>query len=235
MEKRMLKALLTLVLAAVAPLAAAQVAPAPAAGAQVELTGEATREVANDQMTAVMVVESTDANAAALATLLNRTTADAQRAAAEFGAVKVRTGGSQTYPVYDRANKQTGWRGRAEVRLESRDFQQMAQLVARLQTSMQLAGISFAVSPELRRQTENELINEAVNAFRARADIAAKSLGARGYRIKRVSINSGTQFGQPRPVMRMAAASAEAAPPPPSFEGGTSQVQVNVQGTVEVE
>ncbi len=232
----MLKALLTLILAAAAPLAAAQAAPAPAAGAQVELTGEATREVANDQMTAIMVIESTDANAAALATLLNRTTADAQRAAAEFREVKVRSGGSQTYPVYDRANKQTGWRGRAEVRLESRDFQQMAQLVARLQSSMQLASITFSVSPELRRQTENELINEAVNAFRGRADIAAKSLGARGYRIKRVNINASASFPQPRPMARMApAAVADSPVAPPTFEGGTSQVQVNVQGAVEVE
>ena len=100
---------------------------------------------------------------------------------------------------------------------------------------MQLAGVAFAVSPELRRQTENDLINEAVNAFRGRADIATKALGSRGFRIKRMAINSNAQFPQPRPMARMAPAAADVAAAPPTFEGGTSQVQVNVQGTVEVD
>lgn len=231
-----MRILLTAVLAAVAPLALAQpVAPA-GAGAQVELAAEASREVANDLMTATMVVEANDANPAALAGLLNGTRADALRTAAAFGEVRARTGGSQTYPVYDRANRQTGWRGRAAVRLESRDFQQMAQLVGRLQATMQLGGVAFAVSPELRRRTESALIEEAVAALRVRADIAAKALGARGYRIKRLAISSAGAYPPPRPMTRMAASVADAAPPPPPvFEGGTSQVQVAVQGTVEVE
>jgi predicted secreted protein len=231
-----MRMLFAVILAAIAPLALAQpVAPA-GAGAQVDLVAEATREVANDLMTATMVVEASDANPVALATLLNRATAEALRTAGEFREVRARSGGSQTYPVYDRNNRPTGWRGRAEVRLESRDFQQMAQLVARLQATMQLGNIAFGVSPELRRQTENDLINEAVAAFRARADIASSALGARGYRIKRLAINSSAAFPPPRPMARMATAAADAAPPPPPvFEGGTSQVQVGVQGSVEVE
>lgn len=231
----MLRALLAPILAVAAPLAVAQsVAPA-GAGPQVELAAEASREVANDLMTATMVIEGNDANAATLAGLLNRTTAEALRVAGEFREVKARSGGSQTYPVYDRTNKQTGWRGRAEVRLESRDFQQMAQLVGRLQGSMQLAGITFGVSPDLRRQVENDLINEAVAAFRSRAEIATRALGSRSYRIKRIAIGSSGAFPPPRPMARMAPAAADAAPPPPVFEGGTSQVQVSAQGTVEVE
>jgi len=231
----MLRILATALVALAAPVALAQPVAPSGAGTQLELAAETSREVANDLMTATMVVEGNDANPAALATLLNRTTAEALRAAAEFREVKARSGGSQTYPVYDRANRQTGWRGRAEVRLESRDFQQMAQLVARLQGSMQLAGIAFGVSPELRRQTENELINEAVAAFRARADITTRALGARGYRIKRLAITNSGAFPPPRPMARMAASAVAEAAAPPVFEGGTSQVQVGAQGTVEVE
>jgi predicted secreted protein len=230
-----MRMLLTALLVAVAPLALAQpVAPA-GAGAQVELAAEATREVANDLMTATMVVEANDANPVTVANVLNRTTAEALRTAGEFREVRARTGGSQTYPVYDRNNRATGWRGRAEVRLEGRDFQQMAQLVARLQATMQLGGIAFGVSPELRRQTENDLIREAVAAFRARADIAAQALGARGYRIKRLAISSSASFPPPRPMARMAPAAVAEAAAPPVFEGGTSHVQVGAQGAVEVE
>ena len=222
-----------ILLAATAPLAVAQsVAPA-GNGPQVELAADVSREVRNDLMSATLFVEANDANPVALASLLNRAGADALRAAGEFKEVKAQSGGNQTFPVYDRANKQTGWRGRAEVRLESRDFQAMAQLVARLQSSMQLGGIAFGVSPELKRQTENDLIAEAVNAFRARAEIAAKALGSPQYRIKRLAINAPGGYPGPRPMARMSAASADAAAPP-VFEGGTSQVRVEVQGTVEI-
>lgn len=238
MSRVVAAAVVAAVLAALAPFAAAQ-APQQmlvplGAGPLVDLAAEASREVPNDLMTATMVVEANDASAAALASLLNRTTAEALRVAGEFRDVRARSGGSQTYPVYDRTNKQTGWRGRSEVRLESRDFKQTAELIARLQGGMQLQGVSFSVSPELRRQTENELVVEAVAAFRARADIAARALGTRGYRIRRLAINTAGAFPQPRAMARAAPASADAFSAP-VFEGGTSQVQVSAQGVVEVE
>ncbi len=112
----------------------------------------------------------------------------------------------------------------------------MATLIGKLQSSMQLGGILFAVSPELRRQTENELMTEAVAAFRSRADIATKALGGGSYRIRRVAINTGGPIPGPRPMMaERAMAAASPAVPPPTFEGGTSMVQVSANGTVEVE
>jgi predicted secreted protein len=217
-----------------APLALAQSVTPAGAGPQVEISAQASREVANDLMTATVYVEASDPAAASVAATLNRVTADALKTAAQFPSVKARSGGNQTYPVYDRNNRQSGWRGRAEVRLESKDFQAMSELVGRLQSSMQLANIGFGVSPELKRQTENDLITEAVAAFRARADIATRALGGAQFRIRNLALNTGGQFPGPRPMARMSA--AEAAPaPPPVFEGGTSQVQVGASGTIEVQ
>jgi predicted secreted protein len=82
---------------------------------------------------------------------------------------------------------------------------------------------------------QNELLTEAVAAFRDRADIAAKALGGRSYKIRRVSLNTGGFVPGPRPMMAERAVAASSAVPPPSFEGGTSMVQVNANGTVEVE
>jgi predicted secreted protein len=234
MESCMLRSLIVCLLFVAAPVVTAQSAAPVGNGPQLELTAEASREVANDLMTATMAIDATDASPVTLASLLNRTTADALRVAGEFNEVRARSGGSQTYPVFDRQNKQTGWRGRAEVRLESRNFQQMAQLVAKLQATMQLGGIAFSVSPEVRRQMENELINEAVAAFRTRADIASKAVGARGYRIRRLAIHTGGSGPVPRPMARMSPAMADAVSAP-AFEGGTSQVQVSAQGMVEAE
>jgi len=202
---------------------------------QVDLQAEVSREVQNDLMNASLYAEASDPSAARVADQLNRLGAEALKTAGEFKTVKARSGYAQTYPVYDRANKLTGWRGRTEIRLESKDVQAMAALIGKLQSTMQLGGISFTVSPDLRRQTENELITDGVAAFRARADIAAKALGGRSYKIRRIGLNTGGFAPGPRPMAaaRMAPQSAEVAPP--VFEAGTSIVNVVAAGTFEVE
>jgi len=202
---------------------------------QVELQAEASREVQNDLMTANLYAEASDPSAAKVADQLNRVTAEALKTAGAEKAVKARSGYSQTYPVNDRNGKVTGWRGRSEIRLESKDTRAMAALVGRLQSTLQLSGVSFSVSPELRRQVENELINEAVAAFKSRADIAAKAIGGRAFKIRRIGLNTGGMQPSPRPMLArgMAAQSAEVSTP--VFEAGTSVVNVVAAGTVEVE
>jgi predicted secreted protein len=212
----------------------AQPQPEPARFNQVDLQAEVSREIQNDMMLASLHAEANDPSAAKVAGELNRITAEALRIAGESKAVKARSGFNQTFPVYDRNNRLIGWRGRAEIRLESKDFAAMASLIGRLQSSMQLGSVTFAVSPELRRQTENELITEAVAAFRSRAEIAAKAMGGKSYRIRRIGINTGGAFPPPRPMMAQArAAATEVAPP--VFEGGTSTVQVAANGSIQVE
>jgi predicted secreted protein len=202
---------------------------------QVDLQAEVSREIQNDLMLAAVHAEANDASAAKVADQLNRATAAALKAAGEFKAVKARSGFNQTFPVYDRNGKLTGWRGRAEVRLESKDFAAMASLIGKLQSSLQLGSVTFAVSPELRRQTENDLITEAVAAFRSRADIATRAIGGRSYKIRRIGINTGGMFPPPRPMAAQARAAAPAEVTPPTFEGGTSTVQVSASGSIQVE
>jgi predicted secreted protein len=218
-----------------AAVAAAQAPLDPVRFNQVDLQAEVSREVPNDLMNASLYAEVSDPAAPKVADQLNRLAAEALRTAGEFKPVKARSGFTQTYPVYDRQNKLTGWRGRTEIRLESKDTQAMTALIGRLQSAMQLGGVSFAVSPELRRQVENELITEGVAAFRARADIAAKALGGRGYKIRRIGLNTGGFAPGPRPLARGAMATAAAEVAPPAFEAGTSMVNVAATGTIEVE
>lgn len=219
-------------------LAAAAALAQPAAEVrfnQVDLQAEVSREVQNDLMTATLVAEANDPSAAQVAAQLNRLTAEALKTAGEFKTIKARSGFTNTFPVYDRANKLTGWRGRSEIRLESKDVAAMSTLIGRLQSSLQLGAVQFTVSPEVRRQVQNDLLTEAVAAFRDRADIATKALGGRSYKIRRVSLNTGGFVPGPRPMVAERAAAASSPVPPPSFESGTSMVQVNANGTVEVE
>jgi predicted secreted protein len=197
----------------------------------VSLQAEAQREVENDLMSAVLYVELSETDSARLAQALNTAISSALKTAAALPTVRARSGGYQTYPVYDKQRKLTEWRGRAEMRLESSDFAAASGLIGRLQSSLQVASISFAVSQELRQRIQDELVPEAIGAFRARAQVAQKALGGRSYKIRQVNLSTGF-LGRPPQPLAMEARAAVAAPP---LEGGTSRITVAANGSIEVE
>jgi len=65
----------------------------------VSLQAEASREVSNDLMLAVLAVEMEDRDPAQLADSVNRSIQEALASAKEFKSVKVRSGSYRTYPV----------------------------------------------------------------------------------------------------------------------------------------
>lgn len=206
----------------------------------VELQSSAEREVANDRMNATLYVEQTDANAQALGNAINRLLTEGLRVAKDYPAVKVRSVQNQTTPLYSgggsagRAPQLTGWRGRGELRLETRDFAAGAALIGKLQASMQLGGINFSVAPETQKKVEDELIGEAINAFKARADLVKGVMGGRGYKIQRMGLNTGYS-GPPQPMRFNVMAAPKSADVAPPTEGGSSVVNVQVNGSIEVE
>lgn len=199
----------------------------------VELQADAQREVQNDLLNASLYVELNDASPAALANAVNKSVNEALRIAKEYKSVKVRSGGNQTYPVYAKGNILQGWRARAEIRIESRDFEASSALIGKLQAGMQLGGLTFSVSPEARRALENELIAEAIGAFKARAEIVRAALAGRGYKLQRLSVANG--YNAPPPRLAMARA-AMAAPDvtAPGMEAGVSTVSVTASGAIEI-
>ena len=198
----------------------------------VEFQSEAQREVQNDQLNAALYVELNDSNPATLANAINKAANDALRVAKEHKDVRVRSGNNQTYPVYSRGNVLQGWRGRAEIRIESRNFDAASALIGKLQAKMQLANVNFSVSPETRRAVQEDLAVEAIRAFKARGEVLKTALGGRSYKIVRLSVDSGHQPPQPLYAAR-AAVSAESVTPP-AFESGVSMVTVVLRGTIEI-
>jgi predicted secreted protein len=199
----------------------------------VTLQAEVQREVPNDLLNATLYVEVNDASAATVANIVNKRVNDALRVAKDYKGVRVRSGNNQAYPVYSRANQLQGWRGRAEIRIESRDFEAASGLIGKLQSGMQLAQMGFSVSPESRRAAEDELAVEVIAAFKARADILRKALGGRGYKLQNMNVSSGHNALQPRFAMARAAASAQEVTAP-NLEAGVSQITVTANGAIEV-
>jgi predicted secreted protein len=198
----------------------------------VELQAEAQREVQNDLLNATLYVELEDASAAAVANAVNRRVNDALRIAKDYKGVRVRSGNNQTYPVYSKTNALQGWRGRGEIRIDSGDFEAASTLIGKLQATLQLGNISFSVAPETRRSVENELITEAIAAFKARADIIKNALAGRAYKLQRLNVAGAYNTPQPRLAMARAASSAEVAAP--NLEGGISQVTIRANGAIEI-
>ncbi|MDX1376489.1 MAG: SIMPL domain-containing protein [Burkholderiales bacterium] len=199
----------------------------------VSLQASAQREVPNDRIEATLYVEVNDATPAKVADAVNRSLNEALRVAREVKSVQARSGNIRTHPVYTRGNQLQGWRGRGELRLESGDFEATPALIGRLQSSLQLADIRFSVSPQARRAAENELIKEAIAAFKARAAIVQAALGGRGYKLVALEVSSA---GRP-PVPRLAMAQAAASPQgvaPPDLEAGLTEITITADGKVEI-
>jgi predicted secreted protein len=196
---------------------------------------EASRDVANDWIQAVIGITDEDADAARLANRINTTMSRALAVAKASEDVRVESGGYSTHPIHQ-DGKLRRWRASQDLVLESSDIDAITALVGKLQAELQLRTIGFSISPERRRGVEDELIAEALAAFKARAEIVRKNLGARSYEIVQVSIN--TSGGQPPRPMRMemdARVMSASKVAPPALEGGSSRISVHVNGTVELE
>ena len=196
----------------------------------VNLQAEASREVENDQLVAVLAAEAQGANPAELAAAVNKKMTEALKAAKTVPAVKLRSGNYQTFPQRGKEGRIEGWQVSQELRLESGDVAAAAKLIGQLQQSLNVRSMAMRLAPQTRRAAEDELITEAVSAFEARAEVVRKALKAKSYGVREINIGAGG--GGPRPMQyEMAMARAAA---PIAIEAGVSQVTVTVNGSIQL-
>lgn len=203
---------------------------------QISLRAEVSREVAHDRMHVTLYREEQDADPAKLAAQVTASLNRALERARTVKTVNLGLGSRQSYPVYDdKGRKVVAWRERAELRLESADFAALAKLSGELLDELQVADMHFSLSDDSRKVHEDQLLKQAVAAFKARAQLVSEAMGASAYKLVRLDLNSN---GGGRPPMPMAAMKdmrmAESAPVP-QIEGGNSELEVNASGVIEVQ
>lgn len=203
---------------------------------QISLRAEVSQEVARDLMIVTLYSESQNTDPAKLAAEITTTLNKALDQARQVKDVTLRQGSRNSYPIYDgKGQKITGWRERAELRLESSDFAALSKLTGELLGDLKMGGMDFAIADPTRRASEDTLLKDAVKAFKARAQLATEALGGKGYKIVNLNLNSN---GYPQPYMRapmmMKAASMDSTPVTPEVEAGTSQVSMTADGAIEV-
>jgi len=212
-------------------LAAAAEPAAKPAGTLIDFRVDVQRSVANDLGRATAYAETNGADPAEVARKLKATIGDALALAKAQPGIVVKSGATQTYPIYARNGRSIeSWRMRSEILLESRDAAALSAAVGKLQGgALAVSNLNFSPAAETRRQVEDEAAFEAIEAFRAKAARLAAAM-KKSYRIVRMNIGGGGQA--PQPMYRAAAMQAEAAPMP--IEAGESSLAVGVSGQIEL-
>jgi len=202
---------------------------------QVSLRAEVSQEVPRDLMVVTLYTEAQDDDPAKLAATVTERMNKALADARQVDSVKVRQGSRNSYPIYEEKGQSiTGWRERAELRLESANFPALSKLTGEMLQTLSMAGMDFSIAEPTRKKSEDALLKEAVAAFKARAQLATEAMGGKSYKVVNLNLNSS---GYPQPFERgamMMKASRDAAPTP-DVEAGTSRVNMNADGVIEVQ
>ena len=206
-------ALATLLLAVFAGQALAQAAPVPADGTLLSVSAQAEVKRVPDVATlsAGVVTQAADANAAMRANAAQMDKVMAAIRAAGIAERDIQTSGINLNPQYRYAENQppaiTGYQANNTVSLKVRDIGKLGQVLDALVASgaNQVNGPSFEVDePEA---AYDEARRAALAKAQARARMYADALGLRVRRI--ASIDEGGGFRPPMPVPMMAMARAE--------------------------
>ena len=200
---------------------------------RVQLSADATMQVENDTLTAQLYAQREGGDLAQLADEVNRKISEALERTKQVDGVSVQTQGYQTYPVYQQ-QRLSGWRVRQSISLESQDGTKLSRLLSELQTSLALESIRYSVSPVQRQVAEEQLIGQAIDAFQQRAALVTKQLGRSDYRLVEMQINSSSNSVPPM-RLRAGVMAMDSAVAPPSLEAGSQTLQVNVNGTIELQ
>ena len=201
----------------------------------VTVQADATRQVSNDEMHAVLYIERSNKQPSELSAQITQLMNQAIATAKKYPQVKVDTGSQTTYPVYDNDNqKLKEWRGRAEVKIESKDFKMTSQLINELQSNFQTESINFTVSDEQRKKVENDLIVEASKNFQQRAQILTQAWNKSAYTLVNLNINTSNAFPQPIYAARASMAKFAAADAGgQNVAAGESKITVNANGSIQ--
>jgi len=220
--------------AALAFLAASPADAQPAAPVKypyASLRAEAVTEVARDTVRITLAAEVRDSEQAQVAAALTSTLDSVMKQVKGKEGITAHSGNYQVWPMNDQDGRVSNWRGRAEIVLESTDFGAVSKLAAEVADRMPISNLSFFVAPRERARYEAELVQEAAEAFRARAEALTKAFGYASYSIREIELGGAGASYQPETRRMMAMAVSDAASGVP-LEGGTERISLSVQGTI---
>lgn len=194
------------------------------------LSAEAVTEVARESVRITLAAEVSGNAQVDVTSALTETVDSVMKQVRGKEGIKAYSGNFQVWPMNDQDGRISNWRGRAEIMLESADFDAVSKLAADVADRMPITNLAFFVAPMERARHEEALLQEAADAFRKRAEALTKAFGYDSYTIREVQLGgSGASYRpEARRMMAMAADASAGVP----LEGGTERISLSVQGTI---
>ena len=212
----------------------------------VSLNASATLEVNKDWLTIVLSTTRDGPDAAVVQAQLKQALDAAlteARKIAKPGQVELQTGAFSLSPRYAPPTPKqaasgipggiAAWQGSAELVVEGRDMQAIAQLSGRIQT-LSIARVSSSLSREARQKVEGDVTAQAIDRFRARADAVARQFGYSAYSVREVAVSSDQPQGVVMAYSRQMAVRAVAEDATLPVEAGKATVSISVSGSVQM-
>lgn len=217
-------------------LALAAAADTPPPQNVISLSATATVDVPQDWLTVVFSTTREGADAGVVQGQLKQlldTALNEARKAAKPGLVEVRTGGFSLQPRYAPKGGIAAWQGSAELIVEGRDTQAIAQLTSRV-PGLTISRVGYSLSREARQKVEGDVTAQAIEQFRARAMTVSRQFGFTGYTVREVNVGTDSPGGGPVPMMRLQASRAMADEVALPTEAGKASVNATVNGSVQM-
>lgn len=197
---------------------------------QATLNAQASVVVPQDTVRVSLVTELSADSQTDVAQALNKVLDSVMKDAKAQSVVQVRSGAYRIWPITDRETKVTQWWGHGEIILTSTDVAAAAELAGKLDDRMPIGGMTFSVSPERRAEAEQNLLDQAVDAFKARAQALTQALGFDSFAYRTIELGGDGGQVSPMPRMMMSAMAADKVAAP--MEVGTETITVSVHGTI---
>lgn len=195
---------------------------------QVSFKTTKTQKVANDVMLVNMKIEQVDKNLDNLNASINKKTHQLENILKNLN-VEFKTTNYYTSPQYYK-KRIKNWRGVYSFSIESKNFTKLNTALKQLQNIANYQSLSFFVSDEKREQIYNQLLSKAILEHKQKAKNIASSFGAQEYSFKKTNFNTIKTYPQyERKMMLMSATSSS-----PSSSAGKSDVQININSTIEL-
>ncbi len=201
---------------------------------QYTLQASAEGDVENDLMLVRLKVEYEDQEAVVLASKVNTDMQWALDQVTDLPSIKAKTESYTTRPIYKERNI-VGWRSAQTISLSGQNFDELKAVLQVLQGKLQVQSMAFQPTDATRKSAEDQLVNQALDNFKHRAAIIQKNMGASGYRIIQININTGGRQAGRISTKTMNLARSASVVASPAVESGESKISVSVSGQIQLQ
>ncbi|TNH03768.1 DUF541 domain-containing protein [Testudinibacter sp. TR-2022] len=200
---------------------------------QVSFSVQVSRQVERDMMQVVLYAQQSGKTLKEVSPIvtqkLNLAVEEAKKRQIQTGMTNRRTNIS-----YDKQGKASGWIDYGEITLESQDFTALSDLIASVSEQLAVQNIRFTLSDQKKQSLEKQMTEEALQAFKQKAELISQNLQTKGYQIANLDLGSPSDLGvdsQPVYYERKAVFSSSEAPSM-QVESGLADLKIQLNATI---